>query len=215
MTRDKFHYVPNGIVLSDWNNPKGIPEEHGLLLSKLRAEGKFIVGFAGAHGIANSLYAVIDAVSSLTEQNVVLVLVGGGQEKENLIKYAHKKGVTNVYFLLPINKLAIPNLLKEMDVLYIGLQKQSLFRFGISPNKMFDYMMAAKPIIQAIDAGNNLVREADCGIDVEPDNVSEISKAILALKSMSEEERRKLGENGKNLFSRIILIKCWGSVSSI
>lgn len=197
LTRDKFHYVPNGIVLSDWNNPKGIPEEHGLLLSKLRAEGKFIVGFAGAHGIANSLYAVIDAVSSLTEQNVVLVLVGGGQEKENLIKYAHKKGVTNVYFLLPINKLAIPNLLKEMDVLYIGLQKQSLFRFGISPNKMFDYMMAAKPIIQAIDAGNNLVREADCGIDVEPDNVSEISKAILALKSMSEEERRKLGENGK------------------
>ena len=60
-------------------------------------------------------------------------------------------------------------------------------------------MMAAKPIIQAIDAGNNLVREADCGIDVEPDNVSEISKAILALKSMSEEERRKLGENGKRI----------------
>ncbi len=82
LTRDKFHYVPNGIVLSDWNNPKGIPEEHGLLLSKLRAEGKFIVGFAGAHGIANSLYAVIDAVSSLTEQNVVLVLVGGDRKRK-------------------------------------------------------------------------------------------------------------------------------------
>ena len=117
-------------------------------MSKLQKEGKLIVGFAGAHGIANSLYAVIDAVSSLTEQNVVLVLVGGGQEKENLIRYTHKKGIANVYFLPPINKLAIPNLLKEMDVLYIGLQKQSLFRFGISPNKMFDYMMAAKPIIQ-------------------------------------------------------------------
>ena len=88
-----------------------------------------------------------------------------------------------------------------MDVLYIGLQKQSLFRFGISPNKMFDYMMAAKPIIQAIDAGNNLVGEADCGIDVEPDNVGEISKAILALKSMPEEERRRLGENGKKICS--------------
>ncbi len=128
---------------------------------------------------------------------MVLVLVGGGQEKENLIKYVYKKDIANVYFLPPIDKLAIPNLLKEMDVLYIGLQKQSLFRFGISPNKMFDYMMAAKPIIQAIDAGNNLVREADCGIDVEPDNVSEISKAIWTLKSMPEEERRRLGENGK------------------
>lgn len=197
LAKGKFYYVPNGIVLSDWNNPKGIPEEHGLLLSKLQKEGKFIVGFAGAHGIANSLYAVIDAVSSLTEQNIVLVLVGGGQEKDSLVKYTYKKQITNVHFLPPINKLAIPNLLKEMDVLYIGLQKQSLFRFGISPNKMFDYMMAAKPIIQAIDAGNNLVREADCGIDVEPDNVTEISKAILTLKSMPDEERKRLGENGR------------------
>jgi len=38
--KGKFHYVPNGIVLSDWNNPKGIPEEHGLLLSRFQKEGK-------------------------------------------------------------------------------------------------------------------------------------------------------------------------------
>lgn len=194
---------------------RGFLEEHGLLLSRFQKEGKFIVGFAGAHGIANSLYAVIDAVSSLAEQNVVLVLVGGGQEKENLIKYAHKKEIVNVYFLPTIDKLAIPNLLKEMDVLYIGLQKQSLFRFGISPNKMFDYMMAAKPIIQAIDAGNNLVGEADCGIDVEPDNVGEISKAIFGVKIHARRRKKKIRREVKNLFSRIILIKCWESVFSI
>lgn len=193
----KFYYVPNGIVLADWKNPTGVPEEHGILLNELHKKGKFIVGFAGAHGIANSLYAVIDAVALVEKQDVVLVLVGGGQEKNNLIKYAQKKKIDNVYFLPPVNKLAVPNLLKEMDVLYVGLQRQSLFRFGISPNKMFDYMMAAKPIIQAIEAGNNLVREADCGIDVEPDNKTEISKAILALKAMSQEERIEMGENGR------------------
>ena len=69
--------------------------------------------------------------------------------------------------------------------------------FGMSMNKMFDYMMAAKPIILAIEAGNNLVREADCGIDVEPDNKTEISKAILNLKAMSQEERIEMGENGR------------------
>lgn len=83
-----------------------------------------------------------------------------------------------------------------MDVLYLGLQKQSLFRFGISPNKIFDYMMARKPVIQAIEAGNNLVQEAKCGIDVEPDNVVEISRAICDLQKMSEEQRLQLGENG-------------------
>ncbi len=193
----KFYYVPNGIVLADWKNPTGLPEKHSILLTELRKKGKFIVGFAGTHGIANSLYAVIDAVALVEKEDVVLVLVGSGQEKNNLIKYAQNKKIDNVYFLPPVNKLAIPNLLKEMDVLYIGLQKHSLFRFGISPNKMFDYMMAAKPVIQAIEAGNNLVREADCGIDVEPDNITEISKAVLRLKSMSPENRMAMGENGR------------------
>lgn len=203
LQKGKFNYIPNGIVLSDWEKPENIPEEHQLLLSDLHNNGKFIVGFAGAHGIANSLYSVIDAVAILSSQDIVLVLVGNGQEKENLIQYVQRRKIDNVYFLPPVNKLAVPCLLKEMDILYIGLQKQSLFRFGISPNKMFDYMMAAKPIIQAIAAGNNLVREADCGVDVEPDNTNEIGQAILALKSMSKEEIEQMGENGK----RFVLLK--------
>ena len=57
-------------------------------------------------------------------------------------------------------------------------------------------MMAKKPIIQAIEAGNNLVEEANCGFFAEPENVEEIKNAILKLKNLSEEERQKLGENG-------------------
>ena len=186
--KGKFHYVPNGIVLSDWNNPKGIPEEHGLLLSRFQKEGKFIVGFAGAHGIANSLYAVIDAVSSLAEQNVVLVLVGGGQEKENLIKYAHKKEIVNVYFLPTIDKLAIPNLLKEMDVLYIGLQKQSLFRFGISPNKMFDYMASGHPTLSNIQTRNDIFVDNHCGMTIEAGSPQAMADGILKFAQMDPTE---------------------------
>lgn len=193
----KFFYVPNGIVLDDWTNPINLPNKHKEIISSLKNKGQFLVGFAGAHGIANSLYAVIDAVAQLKNDNVSLVLVGTGQEKDNLIQYSKEKLLDNIYFLDPINKLAIPSLLKEMDLLYIGLQKQSLFRFGISPNKMFDYMMAGKPIIQAIDAGNNMVEEAHCGLYAEPDNSEAIKKAILQIKDLSEEERHKLGESGK------------------
>jgi len=56
-----------------------------------------------------------------------------------------------------------------MDILYIGLQRQSLFRFGISPNKLMDYMMAARPIVCAVDAGNDIVSEAGCGITIQPE----------------------------------------------
>jgi len=196
LPEERFFHVPNGIVEDDWGHPEPLPEEHLRLIEKLRGEGRFLVGFAGAHGIANSLQSVIDATNKLENQKVSLVLLGNGQEKENLINYVAKKGIKNVFFLPPVNKFAVPSFLKEMDVLYIGLQNQSLFRFGISPNKMFDYMMASKPIIQAIKAGNNLVREANCGIDVEPENVDKIADAIMELKDLPLSELNQLGSNG-------------------
>ena len=183
----KFFCVPNGIVMDDWMNYPPLSEPHLSTLERLHSEGKFVVGFAGAHGIANSLYAAIDAVSGLKKDNVVFVLVGTGPEKERLIEYTKQHQIENVLFLPPVNKKLIPSLLEHMDALYIGLQRQSLFRFGISPNKMFDYMMASKPVIQAIDAGNNLVEEAQCGLYAEPDNIEEIWNSILQLKNMPPE----------------------------
>lgn len=197
LNEGKFNYIPNGIVLSDWDNGDELPSIHKEALDKLRNDGAFIVGYAGAHGHANSLKTIIDAFFKLQNENVVLVLVGSGQEKDNLIKYVNDLGLINVVFLPSLNKSEIPELLEFMDVLYIGLQKQSLFRFGISPNKIFDYMMAAKPIIQAIDAGNNLVKEADCGVYAQPENPEAIASAILHLKSLSPEERKRLGNNGR------------------
>lgn len=198
LSKEKFFYIPNGIVVEDWINPFPLDLKHHELIQNLHLQNKFIVGYAGAHGTANSLQAIIDAVARIEINNVALVLVGTGQEKNDLIKYVKEKEIKNVYFIAPINKLMIPSLLKEMDVLYVGLQKQSLFRFGISPNKIFDYMMASKPIIQAIEAENNLVRDADCGIDVEPECVDEIANAILEIQALSEEDRRRMGENGYN-----------------
>lgn len=196
LPKDRFYCVPNGVVEDDWEKPLELSEQHTVLLEKLRFENKFLVGFTGAHGIANSLQTIIDAVAALENKNVCLILVGTGQEKNNLIEYVKKQKILNVYFLPPIDKLMIPSLLRKMDVLYIGLQNQSLFRFGISPNKLFDYMMARKPVIQAINAGNNIVREAQCGIDVEPENVEQVIGAINRLLDMTQEERNVWGENG-------------------
>ena len=197
LAEGKFYYVPNGIVEEDWAHPEPLPEEHRQLIEKLRDEGRFLVGFAGAHGIANSLQAAITAASRMKDKKIDLVLVGTGQEKKHLIHFVQENHIPNVHFLPPVSKFAIPNFLKEMDVLYIGLQKQSLFRFGISPNKMFDYMMAEKPVIQAIDAGNNIVREASCGLDVEPDNVGEIASAMEKLSRFPKENLQEMGRNGK------------------
>ena len=59
-------------------------------------------------------------------------------------------------------------------------------------------MMSSKPIIQAINAGNDIVSEANCGISIDAENSAELNKAIKKMLSFSEEEITKLGQNGKN-----------------
>lgn len=196
LQEDRFYYIPNGIVKDNWDDQESIPKEHQNIIDRLKREGNFLICYAGGHGMVNSLKSIIDAVAKLENHNIFLILVGNGQEKDNLITYVNTTGIKNVCFLNPVAKSAIHSLLKSMDVLYVGLQKGPLFRFGISPNKIFDYMMAAKPIIQAIAAGNNIVQEANCGLSVEPENSDAIAEAIMILHSMSEKERNILGNNG-------------------
>jgi len=192
-----FAYIPNGVVETDSISCIPLPESHQTLINQLKKQGKFLIGYAGTHGVANSLDTLIKVFSLLNDENIALVLVGKGQEKENLINLSQNLHCRNVHFLDTIDKQSIPTLLTQFDGLYIGLQKHPLFRLGISPNKMFDYMMAGKPIIQAIEAGNNLVEEAQCGFYAEPENVEDIKNSILKLINLSESERVAMGLNGK------------------
>ena len=86
--------------------------------------------------------------------------------------------------------------------LFIGLQNQSLFRFGISPNKLLDYMMSAKPIIHSVEAGNDLVKESSCGISIEAENQKEIATAIIEMKNKSQATRLTLGQNGQRFVEK-------------
>jgi glycosyltransferase involved in cell wall biosynthesis len=194
----KFHYVPNGIDIDEWKSPSGrLPENHEHVLTGLRKEGRFIVGYAGAHGLANALHNLVEAAGLLESQPVVIVLVGQGPEKEKLEDLTRQRGLENAIFLPPVARSCIPRLLALMDVLYIGLQKMPLFRFGISPNKLMDYMMAGKPVLQAIEAGNDMVASAGCGISLPPENPLAIANAVRKLMQLDEDERTLMGRRGQ------------------
>ncbi|MDH5694397.1 MAG: glycosyltransferase, partial [Gammaproteobacteria bacterium] len=130
------------------------------------------------------------------------VLIGHGPEKERLIKAAKEKNIVNVIFQPSIPKELIPSFLNKMDALYIGLQKQPLFRYGISPNKLMDYMMAKKPIIQAIEAGNDMVSDAGCGISIEAENPEALKNAVELLMSKGHAELEGMGDSGYQYVTR-------------
>lgn len=194
----KVVHIPNGIDIEEWLSFNDLlPEEHRVILERLKKEGKFLLGYAGSFGIANALDFLIESAIYLRDLPVSLVLIGQGPEKDKLLRFVERNNLNNVIFLPAVSKYSIPNFLNWMDILYIGWKNSPLYRFGISPNKLFDYMMAAKPIIHAVEAGNDPVAESGCGISVAPENPVAIAEAIKKLIDMSPLEREEMGRRGK------------------
>lgn len=200
MDADKFVYISNGVVVSDWlNSTKKIPNEHQILFAKLhQIENKFVIGYAGGMGESNALIYLLKAAELLKDKPIAFVLVGDGILKESLQDFIKINQLTNVYFMPAISKLQIPSFLSECDVLYIGWSNLPIYRFGICPNKLFDYMLSKKPIIHSVTAGNDLVEEADCGISVPAEDISAIAQAISIMSSHQDSVLDKFGKNGYN-----------------
>ena len=195
---EKFSYIPNGVASQDWDNPEEMPEEHTRLIQNLKKEGKTIIMYTGGHALSNKLDTFIDAaIMFKSNDSVAFVLIGSGAEKEKLVKKVLLNGAQNVVFLNPISKKAIPTALGYADALYIVAKKSTLYRYGVSLNKVYDYMMSGKPIIYGVEAKNNEVKEADCGVYFDSDNVDSLVECIRLFLDMPFGERKKLGSNGK------------------
>jgi glycosyltransferase involved in cell wall biosynthesis len=167
MAPDKLHIVPNGIDPAEWlvDSP-ALQSTTKDMLSDLKAQGLSIVGYAGTHGVANALDIFLDAAKLMHAEKVAFVLVGGGPNKAPLQQRAQVEGLQNVWFIDPVKKEQIPALLQWFDVAYIGWHRQPLYRFGIAPNKLMDYMMAARPVLHAgrstgCDAGDSFLVGAE------------------------------------------------------
>jgi len=193
-----FNYIPNGILLSA--KPRPILSDIKRQLESLRAEGKFIVIYTGSHGIANSLDTMIEAMHYLTSTRIHLVMVGDGKEKERLMQKAEV--LPNITFLDPIIKPQIRTLLEHADATIVTFLNRELYRFGMSANKLFDYMAACKPIVIAHPCENNLVTRAKCGVYVKAEQPEQLATKLKELAAMSDEERHNLGLAGLDFIKR-------------
>ena len=197
---NKIVYIPNGISPELYSKTNvRLPEELDALLTRLKSGGKVLVGYTGAHGIANALHTTIETAKLLQEggvDNIHFLLVGDGAEKERLMEKAEYWGLNNVSFFNSIPKYAMPTLLRAFDIAVRTGRKSGLGEYGISPNKVFDYMASAKPIIWTSTAINNPVAEALCGMTVSPENPGEMAKSISELSGLSDKERQDMGMRG-------------------
>jgi hypothetical protein len=203
LTKNKYVFVPNGIHAAGWEELGApLPPRHAECIESLRRQGRCIVGYIGGHQPSNALRTVLDAAQLLRGSSVALVLIGQGSKKAELQQRAEQEKIENVFFLPPILRECIPAALAAMDIGYVGLKDCPLFHYGISPNKLMDYMMAAKPIILAVDAENNVVTKSNCGIACHGEDAPGVRDAILHLSQLSRAELAAMGQRGKEFVLR-------------
>jgi glycosyltransferase involved in cell wall biosynthesis len=88
-------------------------------------------------------------------------------------------------------------LLAQLDIAYIGWQRVPIYRFGIAPNKLMDYMMAGCAVLHSVEAGNDPVAESGCGLTVPPESPAAVADGLRRLAALPAVARRAMGERGR------------------
>ncbi|MCA0177984.1 MAG: glycosyltransferase family 4 protein [Proteobacteria bacterium] len=190
--------VPNGVALDEWQGEAApLPAALAAHLATQRAADRLVVGYAGSHGLPNALDGLLDAAARLRDAPLAFVLVGSGHEKARLARRVADEGLTHVALFEPIAKAAIPTLLAAFDVAVLCWQRTPIYRFGIAPNKLMDYMMAARPVLHAVEAGNDPVAESGCGLTVPPEDPAALAAGLMQLAALPAAERAAMGARGR------------------
>jgi glycosyltransferase involved in cell wall biosynthesis len=201
LNRDRFHYIPNGVDITSATPVADEGSDCVMLARRWRREGYSVVVYAGALGRPNHVASLLRAIIELRSrgyEKVRAIIVGRGEQAEELAALIRANGLEEAVALFgQIPKIEVQTLLQYASMGYISLRPEPLLRFGVSPNKLFDYMLAALPVIFAIRAGNDPVAEAGCGRSVDPGDVPAIAAALQELSSLQDIDLAALGQSGK------------------
>jgi glycosyltransferase involved in cell wall biosynthesis len=153
--------------------------------------------YAGAHGLSNDLTVLLEAADRLRDvESLAFVLVGDGKEKPNLVHQSLEMGLTNIFFISPVPKDQIPEVLGASDVCIAILKPIELYK-TVYPNKVFDYMAAGRPIVLAIDGViREVIETAQAGIAVPPGNPGRLADAIQMYQEKPQVGKTH-GDNGR------------------
>ncbi|MGH8581945.1 MAG: sugar transferase [Gammaproteobacteria bacterium] len=183
-------WIPNGIDRARLREPASPGEP----------QGAFTLMYVGSHGIANGLENLIAAAAILFAQGYAdrlrIRLIGEGPEKSRLAERVRTLGLSNVSFEPPVAKQAVFALLQEADALVLCLRDSPVYRWGVSLNKLYDYLYSARPIVFAARTPLDPVAQAGAGVTVEPDEPAALAAAITRIIETPLGERRAMGRRG-------------------
>lgn len=206
-----FVWVPNGIAQHGEAHDDSFVSEAAIIAAektqRWHSDGVLTVIYTGSIGRPNAVDLLVQAAAHAAsvddDARCALLIVGKGDQLERLRAFVQERGLTNVHFAGFVPKADAIRLLNHVDIAYAGLRNiESLFKYGVSPNKIADYFNAALPILLPIAPCGDPVSQSGGGIAIQAETPEAVWDALRELVVMPPQDRHALGEKGRAYMAR-------------
>ena len=192
---DKIYYINNGVDLALYHKQE---KEEIYDDAELNEKGIFKVLYTGSMGQANAVFDILDAAEQLKDwKDIRFLLFGTGYLEKELKEYARKKQLTNVEFKGSVDKKYIPHILSKGNLNIMTSPCDRVTEYGLSMNKMFDYLASGRPTISNIQTKFDILEENHCGLTVRAGDAKAMADAVVWFYEMDKAEYEEYCQNAK------------------
>ncbi len=142
---------------------------------------------------------VIETAANLTDAPVEFIIAGDGEARQELEQKSRDLGLDNVRFLGDIEHGRLYDLIREADIGVIAHLKSDLTDYTL-PNKLFDYMACALPVISTdINPVKRIIKEENCGWIYNSGDAESLKNLVLDVLK----DKNCLSGKGNNGFNAV------------
>lgn len=192
--RSKVYHINNGVDLEqfDYNT-----EHFRVDDPDLDDPNTFKVVYTGSIRKANGLGILVDAAKAIRDPRIKILVWGEGDEREELTRRVDEEGLTNIVFKGKVEKKYVPSIVSRADLNLIHWGEVHMIQYGVSYNKLFDYMAAGRPIFSTVRPGYSIWEKYDCGRDTEDSRPEPLAHELEKMAALPPEDLSRLGRNAR------------------
>jgi glycosyltransferase involved in cell wall biosynthesis len=197
LSRERFRYLPQCPAPQAPEDSAVLPSRHEDAIRRARSANRQLAVFMGSFVPAANLPVIVGAARSMAGTPMQFLLIGHGPMQAALEAMVRDQGMDNVLVLPAVPKATVVPLLKRCDVGLVATVRSELYQYGVSMNKLFDYLAAGLPVVLSADMPGSIVELSGAGVLVPPDDPAALAAGIERLLHRTAAERQEMGLRGR------------------
>ena len=197
--RNKVYYINNGTDLELYDRnvhdyPTSDPD--------LDDETIFKVVYCGSIRKVNNVGKLLDIAKTVKNPKIRFLIWGSGDQLDALKKREETEHIDNVVFKDRVEKKYIPYITSKANLNFAHNDASKMLMYGISFNKLFEYLAAGKPVLFDFESRYNPAIQENAGIEVTSGKVEDIAAAIDEISQKNAAELEAIGRNARAAASK-------------